>query len=449
MNHQHSFCILHCAFCIALAAASAFAQGNSDNPRVPDDRLWVSEPWEGSYVPGDYVFVKPHASLAGDGKLEIVWITRTPATGWVEWSQDDGKTWTRARTQKYGLYDVFERVHKTLLKGVDFSRPVRYRACSLPVLEGATGHVRYEGEEDVPWQAYKQWAAKTINAFTNTVENAGAKKYVEEGEVNPLVPEDGVTTILSFNDVHHAVPYYVQNLKHLGEGKVALAVFNGDIIDHSRSEEDIEKFLTSAMTYLGKVQHCVCRYVRGNHEVTHVFARHLPDYVGLMDDRLYGAATVGDTRIAFLDSAVYSPKTWWGNTEFEEYVSEQAEWLKKEVESDAWKNATWRLVFSHVPANPGVVRNCVKQNTQEINTLLYGILRDAKVDAFFGAHYHDARVIEPSDIFPFPTFIGGGSMPSGGQIQTLTRIDIRGKEGIAVRCTNYAGSNVYERVIRR
>ncbi len=433
----------------ALFVTSAFAQGNCDNPRVPDDRLWVDEPWNGSYVPDDFVFVKPHASLAGDGKLEIVWLTRKPATGWVEWSQDGGKTWTRTRTAKYGLYDVYERIHKTLLKGVDFSRPVLYRAFSLPVLEGATGHVRYVGEEDAPWVAYKQWAAKTINAFTNTIENAGAEKYVEEGVVNALAPEGGVTSILSFNDVHHAVPYYEGNLRHLGEGNVALSVFNGDIIDHSRSEEDIVKFLTSAMTYVGKQTGCAVRYVRGNHELTHLMARHLPDYVGLQDDRLYGAVTVGGARIAFLDSAVYSPKSWWGNAEFEEYVAEQAEWLKREVASDAWRNADWRLVFSHVPADPGVVRNCLKRGTQDINTLLYGILKDAKVDAFFGAHYHDARVIEPSDIFPFPTFIGGGSMPSGGQIQTLTRIDIRGKEEIAVRCTNYAGSNVYERVIRR
>lgn len=445
MNKHVLSCILS-----ALAAASAFAQGNCDNPRVPDDRSWVNVPWGESYIPKDFVFVKPQASLAGDGKIEILWLTKTPATGWVEWSQDDGKTWTRTRTAKYGIYDVYERIHKTLLKGVDFTRPLLYRACSAPVLEGATGHIRYVGQEDASWLNRREWAAKTINLFTNTVENAGADKYVEEGRINPLAPEDGVTTILSFNDVHHACRYYGKNLRHLGEGKVALSVFNGDIIDHCRSEEDITEFLTAGMTYVGKQVNCAVRYVRGNHELGHLMARHMPDYVGLQDDRLYGAVSLGDIRIAFLDSGVYSPKPWWANAERDEYLAEQAEWLKKEVASDAWKNATWRLVFSHVPNSAEVARRCIaKGDDKDINIALYSILKDAKVDAFFGAHNHFARVFEASELFPFPTFVGGGSMESGTQIQTLTRIDVRGKKEIAVRCTTIAGSNVYERVIQR
>ena len=76
MNAKQSFCILHSAFCIALASASAFAQGAADNPKVFDDGLWRRTPWEGSFVPDDFIWVKPHAAYVGSNKLEIVWLTK-------------------------------------------------------------------------------------------------------------------------------------------------------------------------------------------------------------------------------------------------------------------------------------------------------------------------------------------------------------------------------------
>ena len=406
MKAKHSFCILHSAFCIALAAASAFAQGSADNPELIDDGVWRTTPWLDRFVPDDFIYVKPHAALVGTDRLEIVWLTKEPGSGWVDWSQDGWATTNRAWSSRHGVRDFNERIHKVPVEGFDPSKPVAWRAVSMKVVQLATGHTRYEGEPNFPWYQRAQWnalAARRVNYAS------GAVVHFEDGVTGPLASKDGKTAMVAFNDVHHALSTYERLVPFAGTN-VALAVFNGDITDHSRSEDDIVRYIDAPQSFVGKSLGCATRYVRGNHEVSHGACAHLADYMGLQNGRLYGAVDLGGARIVFLDTALgLSP----GDTEghgpghdkdMGRYLREEAAWLEREVQSEEWRRAAHRIVVAHIPPVFG------KDNVRiEKHVLwLYQILNGKGVSLMVGAHEHAAHVVGPNAFVDFPVVIGGG-----------------------------------------
>ena len=417
------------AVAAVFAAGLAFAQGAADNPKVIDDELWKKEPWEGCYMPEDFIWVKPHAAYIGSNLLEVVWLTRERGSGWVDWTQDGWATTNRAWTAKYGIRDFNELVHKIDVTGFDPSKPVAWRAVSMKLIQVATGHIRYEGEPDFDWWNRKAWLALEAQRYKY---ESGAVLYAEEGVVNPLLPASGTTSLIVFNDVHHNVPVYTNLVRHVGEG-VALAVFNGDIIDHSRSEDDIVKFVNGPMAYIGRELHCATRYVRGNHEFTQAFPRHLADYMGLQDGQFYGAVDLGPARVVFLDTAG-GIRSYWDVTA---YVAEEKKWLAREIASEEWKRAKYRVVIAHVPPI-GMGRDGKPRKDGMPGADLYDILNGQGVTAMLGAHQHVPRFMPPNDIVDYPVFVGGEAAITKS---TVMRCDMD-DESIRVRIIDHKGEAI-------
>ena len=437
MKAKRSFCILHSALCIALAAlaaSSAFAQGAADNPKVIDDNLWRTEPWEGCFVPDNYIWVKPHAAYVGSNKLEIVWLTKERGSGWVDWTQDNWATTNRAWTQEYGIRDFNELIHKIDVTGFDPSKPVAWRAVSMKLIQVATGHNRYEGEPDYDWRNLWEWNAL---ADRRAQYASGAVVHAEEGVVNPLLPGNGKASLIVFNDVHHALPIYTNLLKYAGKD-VGLAVFNGDIIDHSRSEDDIVKFVNAPMAYVGRELHCATRYVRGNHEYVQGFARHLPDYMGLQNGQFYGAVDFGPARVVFLDTGA-GEASWRDSAS---YVAEEAEWLKREVASEAWKRAKYRVVIGHIPPIWIDATGKIHKDSQKSfsGRVLYDVLNGKGVTVLLGAHDHVPSFRRPNEEVDYPFFVGGEHSVKGS---TLMRCEM-GDESIRVRILDHQGIAIHD-----
>ena len=387
----------HLAAAAVFAVETVFAQGAADNPKVIDDELWKKEPWEGCFMPDDYIWVKPHAAYVGSNRLEIVWLTRERGSGWVDWSQDGWATTNRSWTAKYGIRDFNELVHKIDVTGFDPSKPVAWRAVSMKLIQVATGHIRYEGEPDYDWLNRKAWMTL---AERRCKYESGAVVYAEEGIANPLMPSKGKASLIVFNDVHHNLPIYTNLVRHAGRD-VGLAVFAGDIIDHSRSEDDIVKFVNAPMSYIGRELHCATRYVRGNHECTQAFPAHLADYMGLQDGQLYGAVDFGPARVVFLDTGG-GDCIWW---DMDGYLAEEAEWLKREVASEAWRRAQYRVVIAHVPPCFDAEGNVRKGAMPGAS--LYQHVKGKGVTAVLCAHNHWPQMIPATKAVDFPTFIGG------------------------------------------
>ena len=418
---------------------SLFAQTAADNPKVHDDGLWQKVSCLGTYLPDEFINVKPHAAILGEDAVEIVWMTKEAGSGWVDWTQDNWATTNRAWTSKYGIRDFNETIHKTVVKGFDPAKPVCYRAVSMKLIQIATGHIRFEGEPDFEWTDRRSWSDLAVKRRTY---ESGANVHFAEGTFGPLVPsaKDDLSIVV-FNDVHHTLPIYTNLIQYAGS-KVNLAVFNGDIIDHARSEADIIRHVNAPMAYVASNLNCAVRYVRGNHELVHGFPRHLADYESTLDGQFYGALTLNGVRIAFLDAgsealddAAQKGRDEW---DFDGYISEESAWLARELESDDWKNAKARLVFSHVPP---VWEDRFGKLHGEVPRIakMYDMLKGRGVTAFIGAHEHVPQCVSTNEFADYPVFIGGAPYYDKA---TLTRCDVSGDGQVRVKIYNARGSVV-------
>lgn len=422
---------------------AAKAQTAADNPKVFDDGKWRTEPWLDCFVPDDFICVKPHVSLVGRAAAEVVWLTKEPGSGWVDWTQDGWATTNRAWSSKYGVRDFNERIHKSRVAGFDPCRKVEYRAVSMKLIQVATGHIRFEGEPDYDWRDRKSWSALAVKRRDYT---SGAVTHVEEGSFGPLERPGGRFSIIAFNDVHHSLPIYTNLLKYAG-GEVDFAIFNGDIIDHCRSEDDIVKHVNAPMAHVGRALNCPVRYVRGNHELVQAFPRHLADYMGLQDGRFYGAVTVGGIRMLFLDTGSCCPDdaTQKGRDEwdFDGYIAEENAWLKSELASAEWKDAKVRLVFAHIPPVWRDRKGDLHAEAGRVGEFL-ALLNGQGVAAFIGAHQHTPQRLEPNEFADYPVFIGGAPYMDKA---TLIRCDVA-DGAIAVKAYDANGGVAYETTAR-
>jgi hypothetical protein len=104
---------------------------------------------------------------------------------------------------------------------------------------------------------------------------------------------------------------------------------------------------------------------------------------------------------------------------FQPYRSEEAQWLKREVQSPEFRNAAFRVLVMHIP-----LYSCYKgeyndygRTSPPSKVFFEPILESAGIDIAISAHIHtaeifDSRLGDNGSHFPYPVVIGGG--PSQG-----------------------------------
>ena len=348
------------------------------------------------------ISVKPHLQLMGETSVGVVWTTREKADGWVEWSQDGGVTWRKAWNQRDGLrVDANDRVHKIVVEGYDPAKPLKYRVRSRAYTSFGPYKVVHSGEEGT-----------------------------HEGGINAVLPADGTLSFAVFNDVHGDLETYPKLLGVKAAAGLSFTVFNGDIMSHVDDPEGLERGLLGPLAYCAARTQAPMWYLRGNHETRGAYARHLRDHLALQNDRYYGAVTLGRTRFVFLDTGEDKEDGHWaysGLVDFDGYLAEQTAWLKREVESPAWKNAKFRVVFTHIPPDVRLKDKKVwKQPMARIRTL-HDVLERAGTTMVVGAHLHKPAMGPGGDVHPYAQVAGGGclsDMRYPGHEATLTRCDV-------------------------
>lgn len=376
-------------FCLSCLAAVA-AQGESEVKReaVSTNAL---------------ISVKPHLQLMGETSIGVVWMTREKADGWVEWSQDGGETWQTAWNQRDGLkVDANDCIHKIVVEGYDPTKPLKYRVRSRAYTSFGPYKVVHSGEEGT----YK-------------------------GCINAVLPKDGRFSFAVFSDVHGDLEIYPA-LLGINEASAGLSftVFNGDIMSFVDDFDGLKRGLLRPLAYCTARTQAPMWYLRGNHETRGAYARHLRDHLALQDDRYYGAVTLGRARFVFLDTgedkkddhAAYS-----GLVDFDGYLAEQTAWLKREVASTAWKDAKFRIVFTHIPPDVRCVDKKVWRQPLPRIRALHDVLERAGTTLVVGAHLHH-RILRPAgDVHPYAQVSGGGSLHGIWRYDmkpTLTRCDV-------------------------
>ena len=372
--------------CALLAAAAAQGETEVERETISTNAL---------------ISVKPHLQLMGETSVGVVWTTRVKADGWVEWSQDGGATWRTAWNQRDGLkVDANDLVHKIVVEGYDPAKPLKYRVRSRAYTSFGPYKVVHSGEEGT-----------------------------HEGGINAVLPADGTLSFAVFNDVHGHLETYPKLLgvKEATKG-LSFTVFNGDIMSHVEDSESLERGLLGPLAYCAARTQAPMWYLRGNHETRGAYARHLRDHLALQNDRYYGAVTLGRTRFVFLDTGEDKEDGHWaysGLVDFEGYLAEQTAWLKREVESPAWKDAKFRVVFTHIPPDLRVWNAIWKQPLPRIRAL-HDVLEHAGTTLVVCAHLHTYVMRPAGDAHPYAQVAGGGRIYDKGErhAATLTRCDV-------------------------
>lgn len=357
------------------------------------------------------------ATVAGPYLLEsncVSWVSDSNATGWVEWTDADG-TARRAVSSRDGLVDALTRIHRIPL--VDLKPATTYQMCAV---------------------------TRTIEKLEPYAVTFGSSMSNEFTLRTPSTTDR--VSFAMLNDVH-SQESLVRKLLALVATNLPDAIFlNGDIVVDSRTEKAI---IPAILTPLGENlgARVPLYFVRGNHETRGPLARQVSDYLLPPGQHWYRAFTFGPVRVILLDSGEDkedTDKAYSGLADFDRYRESQARWLAAEVASDAFRNARYRVIFSHIP--PFSTEKAQSwHGPQQVCALWAPVCRGVGLTAWFSGHTHHAEVMDPKPgQHDYPIFIGGGSKLA---VATVTRIEADAKR-MKVTILSADGAMLAERELK-
>jgi predicted phosphodiesterase len=194
-------------------------------------------------------------------------------------------------------------------------------------------------------------------------------------------------------------------LDHNDIEKQDFYVFNGDIINYiSDPEFPYKAFIDTIVNRFAAEKQFF--FVRGNHETRGTYAKDFKQFFDFPDDKYYYSRDIGPAHIIFLDAGEDKPdnsEAYFGMADFDRYRLEQLEWLKKDIQSDGFRNASFRIVIIHMP----VIEK--KNNWYGMAFLAehYGpVLQKAGIDLMISGHTHEnALITENKSGFGYPVWI--------------------------------------------
>lgn len=335
------------------------------------------------------IAVGPYLQTNFGNEMTILWIANKKSFGWVEYGVDENTLNQKAYGKsELGLKAANSNLNKVVLQNL---------------IPGKTYYYKIYSKEIIEFKPYKLTYGETISSSTETF-------------INPTNHTEKVS-FLMLNDIHDR-PKSIPHLLALTNGeKQDFIFFNGDIFDYQTDEQQlITNMLLPCVDTFAK--HTPFLYVRGNHETRGKFAREFPEYFHQVG---YAAFTLGPVRFVILDTGEDKPDTepvYAGIVDFDGYRIEQAERLKQEIESKAFKKAAFRVVMMHIPPRFSGDWHGPKHCTEVFEPLL----NKGKVDLVLSGHTHKYIVHQPdAKLNNYPLVIGGG--PKDG-VRTLTKVTV-------------------------
>jgi len=331
----------------------------------------------------------PYLQAPTDTSMTVMWITDRGCTSWVEFGQGDVLD-QKVHHSQHGLIEADQTIHRVALEGLAPGTSYRYRVCSKEIAQFD------------PYQVtYGDTLYSDVHAFTTL---DGKKQSVSFVVLNDIHEQDELLTLL---------------LKHAASKAYDLVFLNGDMLGHIENQRQIVAHVLAPCTELF-ASHTPFIYVRGNHETRGRFARRLPDYLALPDDRYYYSFDHGPVHFVVLDGGEDkrdSDKEYSGLVDFDRYRDIQQKWLQQETRSAAFQRTPFRVVVVHMPPLPSADWHGVDDMYHKWRP----ILNEGKIDLMICGHTHHYAIMEPeTGVRDYPMVIGGA--PKAGAA-TLIRVD--------------------------
>ncbi|MDR0714893.1 MAG: metallophosphoesterase family protein [Bacteroidales bacterium] len=352
----------------------------------------------------------PYLQAVGENEATIVWTTETPCVSWVEVAPaGDESFYAVERPQFYQTRDgnrVIGKLHKITLTGLAKGTEYRYRIFSKEVL-------KYHGQHNVLYG----------NVFSSKVYNRNPLRFTT------LDREKKNISFVMLNDIHGRVDDLKALCNRVRYGKTDLMIFNGDMVDHMVDETNFfAGFMDESVNmFAGEVP---VFYARGNHETRGAFNMSFSDYFPSHTGKLYYSFRQGPVHFIVLDSGEDKPDSdieYSGLAQFDAYRSEQCEWLKKDLQSESFRTALYRVVIVHIPPFGDW------HGTIEVREKFLPMLNQAGITAMLCGHLHRYIYLEPDRLtYDYPILINAHNtsleIHADADKMTVKRYDTSGKE---------------------
>ena len=342
-----------------------------------------------SAYPDEPVFrMAPYLQDVSYTEATIMWMTNVPVYGWVEYGTDT-LSLQKVHLLDDGIVISNNKQHKIWLEELNPGTTYYYRACSQEILKYGPYGKEFGRTEKSPFIAF-------------TLPYPGIKDF----------------TCLIFNDTHSNAELFTNLVKVVENVDFDFTFFNGDVSNDPANEADAVNIL-SVYNKAVNAGSKPAIYIRGNHEIRGAYSMLLKKHFDRPGGKFYSAFDWGTTRFVIMDCGEDKPDSTWvyyGLNDFSAFRQEQAEWLKSEIMSKAWKKAEARVLLHHIPTfgNSDNYNPCLE---------LWGpILKKAPFHIAINGHTHEFAFHEKGNIDnPYPVVVGGGSNAKSATVMVLKR----------------------------
>jgi len=327
----------------------------------------------------------PYLIDPAEDAITIVWFTNNKATSWIEYAEytESGTfpTWggypKTAKASKDGLIDANVTRHIIRIENLKPDTKYKYRINSKEIIQFNPYEVIFG---DIVVGGFHTFS--TLNP-DNLEFRFGAISDIHEDD-RIIRDFDKLSPLKNFD----------------------LLFFNGDILNWIGDEERIfDGFLDASVETFAKEKPIL--FVRGNHETRGPGSRDIMSYFPHESGKSYFALTHGNVRFVVMDCGEDKPDdhpVYAGVADFDNYRSEQAEWLQKEISSKDYKSAAYRIVIFHIPA----FSDSDWHGATDITNKWGPILNRANVDLVINGHTHRfERIKKGEGLNNFPILVTG------------------------------------------
>ncbi|MBQ2966281.1 MAG: metallophosphoesterase [Bacteroidales bacterium] len=314
----------------------------------------------------------PYLQNVTKNSFTVVWTSNMDAVSWVEIAPDDETHFYNTERPKF--YDTrglgrrpITKLHKITVTGLEPGTTYRYRVLM-------NGVVSAENRDHIALTA--GWGNEVRRNITTVTTLSEDYDEVRFAMVNDVHESDSVFRTL-FPDAKH---------------KYDFVCFNGDMTSANNTEEGImQNYLSSASELFGSWTPIV--FVRGNHEYRGNAALKWLEHLDTPTGKTYYSYNYGDHFFIVLDGGEDKHDSDIRNLGImitEDYVKQEAQWLKEVVKSEEFINAKTRIVFCHMnPDDNGW------HGQATISKYLVPILNEAGIDLMLCGHIHKFRYEKP------------------------------------------------------
>lgn len=313
----------------------------------------------------------PYLQYVTPTEATIVWTTNTNSIAWVEFfKKDDSNFYATERPKVFAAEDGLKtigKIHKVTLTNLEPNTTYAYRVYAREVL------------------AHKQ----QNSLFGETV---ATRVYLRQPLYFKTLPQkqEEVSFVL-LTDTHEKPQKIASLLEDTNFDQTDFVIIDGDFMNNFDEEKNLFEGGVDTLTEIFAKEKPLYM-VRGNHETRGVMGIHLKDYFHFPNGKYYYTFSYGDSFFIVLDGGedkADSDIEYSDLAAFDPYRSQQAQWLKKVLASETFKQAKHTVVFSHIPPYGGGNWH----GDIELQKKFVPLLNKAGIDLMICGHTHAYKFV--------------------------------------------------------